>query len=207
MEQDLLPLAKRIIQEHHIDIHPSADSHVISTKIAFHIDALVHNVVSTAALVAMLHNDHKIDMVHLKPVKIYIESQCMAKNTKQRGGTSMPSDFFGYPHPNYSVAHENSGVSVSKVDFGAGIARPELGPAQGMFVGGGLRHNTTEIKVVAKKLLKSKNVSIGKKALEELIRIIDSHIHCFANDMKEKCPLTVNKLEKVLHMKRHAVFH
>jgi hypothetical protein len=206
MEKDLLPLAQRIIKEHHIDIAPSADSEAIFQKIAFHIDALVHNVVSTAALVAMMHNESKIDSEHLKPVKIYIESQCMSK-TQQRGGTSMASDFFGYPHPNYSESHENSGVAVSKVDFAQGVARPALSPAQGMFVGGGTYHESKEIKAAAKTLLKSKNVSIGKKAFTELLRIIDSHIHCFANDMKKKCPLTVSKLDKILHTKRHAVFH
>lgn len=206
MEKELYPVATWLLKHYKIEISKNTDTHDIVDKIAFHIDGLVHNVTSTAALVAMLNDSKKIETKHLGAVRMYIESKCKHQQ-KQSGGGPIASDFFGYPHPAYSPNNQDAGVKSSVVDFTNGIARPSMGPALEMKGGG---NKTTpvasDVSKVIKKVLKHKHVGISKASMTELLSIVHSHLHCFASDLLKECPLTEKKLDKVLSFKRHAVF-
>lgn len=164
-----------------------------------HVDAVVQQVVSMAAIIAMLRGKHKIDVSHLPPVRTYVASKCTVGHRKVKGG-SMPSDFYGYPHPAYSLANANGGVQASTIDWAKQEARPAMGPTQ-TGGGGGAHHHTT-----IQSVLKDLNVSISKSAQEELQKIIDGHVACFIHDVRQATPVTVKKLDKILKMNRHASF-
>lgn len=191
-----------IIDHYKIDCAPAV-RHKIGTMMQEHVNAVVQQVVSMAAIIAMLRGKHKIDVSHLSPVRTYVTSKCGTGRHKVKGG-SMPSDFYGYPHPAYTSANVNGGVQVSSIDWAKQEARPALGPSQQgpTQSGGGSSSNHTTIQSVLKDL----NVSISKSAQDELQKIIDGHVACFIHDVRQATPVTVKKLEKILKLSRHASF-
>jgi hypothetical protein len=172
--------------------------------VAKHLDALVFNVVSLAAVVVMLYDERKIEPKHLVSVRAYIASKCDSKRSMS-GGTSMASDFYGYDHPAYNVKHAGDGVVVSQVDWSREI-RPAMGPT----IGGGSAASVMQGSKNARKTInhtfKHYHTKVSKTAMKELLDILDHHLVCFAHDLKSEGTLTVKKVEKVLKLKRHSVF-
>ncbi len=172
--------------------------HEIGSMVHKHIDSVIHQIVAMAAAISMLKGKRKIDVSHLQPVRTYVATKC---HSGMKGGQSMPSDFYGYPHPAYSSSHANAGVQVSSIMWNKHEARPAQGPAQS---GGGKDKDTLVMEI--KSVLKDLNAEASKPAIIEMKEIIEGHVVCFVNDMKTASPLTVKKLEKVLKMSHHAAF-
>lgn len=166
-----------------------------------HIDSVVHHIVSLSAMVAMLDGKKKIEQKHLHDVKTYVLTKCGAH---LKGGMSMASDFYGYPHPSYSSSHVNAGVQVSEIQWGKQEARPAQGPAQSG--GASVPKYKKELQKLVKMHIKNIAASIAKGPLDELVNIVDMHLLCFANDLVKESPLTVKKVEKVLAKRRHKAF-
>lgn len=166
-----------------------------------HVDAVVHHVVSLSAIVAMLHGKKKIELKHLRDVRTYVLSKC---GGHIKGGMSMPSDFYGYPHQAYASSNINAGVQVSDIQWNKQEARPAQGPAQS---GGGARNEyVKELQKLVKIHVSTLNANISKGAVEELVKIVDAHLRCFAEDLAKESPLTVKKVEKILGKRRHKAF-
>lgn len=174
----------------------------VQSLIEEHTNAVVHQVASMAAVIALLSNKRKIDVSHLSQVKAYVQSKCAVRARGHKGGDAMPSDFYGYPHPAYSASHANGGVQVSTISW----ANQEARPAQGPQSGGG-RPKSDRIGGLIKDALKDLNVQISKGALDELKVIIHGHLACLMNDIHAAAPITVKKLEKILKKSHHAAFH
>ena len=171
-----------------------------------HLEAVIYNISGIAMAIALVNQKSSIDMGHLKEVRNYIQSSCDTKKKKggQQGGTSMPSDYFGYKHPNYSESNEG-GVNVSQIRFDQGIARPSQGGGAASLV-----HFMTKdkhIKAAIKAFLKHHEMKIQKDALGELLILLDIHANCMAEDLHIVSPLSKKQLEKVMKYKRHAVFN
>lgn len=185
----------------HYNIQCNADKCV--ELVHSHIDAVVHHIVSLSAMVAMLGGKKKIEHKHLQDVKMYVITKC---GGHLKGGMSMASDFYGYPHPAYASSNANAGVHVSEIHWGKQEARPSQGPTQS----GGAFAQTLKYKKELQNLVKTHlshiAASISKGALKELVDIIDIHLVCFANDLIKESPLTVKKVEKILSKRRHKAF-
>jgi hypothetical protein len=186
----------------------------VRTLLHDHVDGLLFNVCSIAAVLALLAGKRKVEPKHLREVRSYIVSKCPPHGGQQGGG--MASDYFGYPHPNYLASNENQGTNTSIVSFHSGQARASLGPPlQEGGAGAGasrmkrvMRHLPKEAHHVIRFMMKHHDVSVSKMAMEELMFILDAHLNCFGNDLKEQGgQLTAAKTQKVLALKRHAVFH
>lgn len=177
-----------------------------------HIEVVIYNITGVAMAVALVNQSFKVESKHLSAVRKYIATSCdrSAKATKaQKGGTSMPSDYFGYRHPNFSEWNADSGTNnVSEVRFAEGIARSEMGGGSDANAMVPFLVHEKLAKKAIKDFLKKHQVTMQPQALHELLAIIDAHMNCLAHDLKAKsAKLDEKNLEKVMKLKRHAVFH
>lgn len=186
------------MQRYNIQCHKGMEE-AIGLMIQQHIESVVHHVVSLAALHAMLEGKHQISLKNVDIVRKYVHSKC---GGHIKGGMSMASDFYGYPHPAYATSNANQGIITSEVSWARNEARPALGPAQ---VGGAKKIDKAMAKLV-KDHLQGLGVATGRGVISELQSVIDLHLKCFANDISKESPLTIKKLEKILAKRRHADF-
>lgn len=184
------------------------------TKLVTHMDALIFNITAIACVIGMLNDDKTINVKHLEQLEGYVKNKC--GNMKQSGGTSMASDFFGYPHPQYSVGNENTNnTNIETIDFVNGVARAAMGPAlESSYSSSGGSHKkyNKDLDNHIRRVLKHHNMKITKDAKQELIEIIHQHIRCFAKYLRGKTVITkikevsVSKLGDALKKKQFAIF-
>jgi hypothetical protein len=190
-------VAQRLVKEAHIRLSKDCDEEKIYQIIGDHIDALIFNVASLACIVALLYDTNKLEKKHLIPVRKYIQDKCPKR---MQGGMSMASDFYGYSHPSYGI--NNGGSDLLHIDFNSTTLRPQIG-------GGGflelLQDNKHAIKAV-RDVFAHHKVKASRETLIGVIAIMDEHVTCLANDLKHYKNLTDKQLDKVLKLKRHAVF-
>jgi hypothetical protein len=171
----------------------------------------MYNLASIASVTALAQDKNKIETKHIGFVRTYIGKECTGPsgNGSQKGGDSMPSEFYGYSTGAYSAGNAG-GINMSDANFGAGgYIRPELGMSGG--ASGAHVHTHARASTAAKRFIKSilkfNGVSISKTAFDELLLLIDMHIRCLHHDLMKQYPLTLPKLEKILALKRHSVFN
>jgi hypothetical protein len=191
------------------------DREVVLETLGQHLDAVVYNITSIAVIFTLLKGGVQVQPKHLVDVTNYVMAYCSPRSSKsssQSGGSvgaHMPSDYFGYPHPNYDAANENQGIVMSEVNFQAGIAR---GGINSLIGGAGPRSRTiavgdANVKVFVRSILKLHNMKISKTALISLLRTVDIHLNCLATDLAHNSPITKSRIQKVLDKKSHAIFH
>lgn len=212
-EHPLTSFAKEFILQYNIALPES-----LLPRLTMHIDALIFNMVAVACVVAMLTDKRMVQKEHLKSVEGYVQSKCGTMRRKIYGGMSMPSDFYGYPHPAYSPDNENTNnTHVSQVDFAAGIARPAMGPAlessAGMSGGGAKRGGgVSDIELHMRRVLAYHDMKIAKDASVHLVELILHHLRCFAKQLRGKAApskkvlVNESKLSQTLERKEFAVF-
>lgn len=179
----------------------------VDSMLAKHLEAVIYNITGIAMAIALVNQSFKIETKYLASVRKYIETSCAntASKSKQRGGTSMPSDYFGYKHPNFSEWNAGNQTNVSEIRFDEGIARSEMGGGGHMI---SFMVSQKPAKTAIKAFLKQHQVTIDREALHELLVIIDAHVNCLANDLKAAAAqLGEKQVAKVMKLKRHAVFH
>lgn len=172
----------------------------VGALITKHIESVIHHVVSLAALIALLEGKHQVSLKHMQAVRTYVVTKC---GGHVKGGMSMASDFYGYPHPAYASGNANQGVQISEVSWARNEARPALGPVQ---MGGATKSSDKDISKLIKEQLKTIGASSAKGVVPALIGVIELHLKCFADDLKKDSPLTVKKVEKILKKRSHATF-
>jgi histone H3/H4 len=197
-------IVRKYIETFGIPLKPGQENAVI-TVLAHHLEAVVYNVTGIALAIALVNQRATIDASHLKLVRNYIESSCDNKKKKGglKGGASMPSEYFGYKHPNFSEWNHGE-TNVSQIRFDEGIARPEI---SGGAVPMSFMTKDKHVKAVIKTFLKHHEMKIQKGAMQELLAILDVHANCMAEDLHALSPLSKKQLDKVMKYKRHAVFH
>lgn len=221
-QRDLIPVSEKFIKTYDINISKDAYDEVLPL-IVHHMDALIYNVTSIACVMALINGKRKIESSDLAQVMLYISSKCLPKkenvskdapkNTKgQSGGsvTGFPLEYFNVSlknSPFVSSPNVGANVSTEKINFEEGYSRDSMGPMTG---GGKPLHfmdtNKNAIQFM-KKILKHHDTKISNEAIPMLMHIMDIHLLCFANDLKSQMPLTVTKMNQILKLKRHAVFH
>lgn len=202
------------LKDHGLTILREEETRSIRASLAKHMEAVVFNIVSLAAVMAVLKgNKEKISVRHLPKVREYLAARgCGAAaasgdhRTRQRGGTGMPSEYFGYAHPAYQAGNGADGVQAGTIQFAEGLARPAMGPMEG----GSSHHSRSAAKAIreeAEKVARHHETAISKTAMSELAGIIHEHLDCLASDLAAAGPaLTESKVAKVLALKRHAAF-
>lgn len=190
----------KFMQKHNIQCYNGMED-TISDMVKAHIEGVVHHVVSIAALVAMMNGRHQIESKDMQAARTYVISKC---GGHIKGGMSMASDFYGYPHAAYSPSHANQGVQSSQISWARNEARPALGPVQ---MGGQNKKNKDkEITKLIKEQIQKVGATTARGVVDHLHSIIELHLVCFADDLKKVAPLTIKKVEKILAKRRHAAF-
>jgi hypothetical protein len=208
MPHQIATLAREFVRAFALRLKEGEEGDV-TARIGDHLEAVLYNVTSVSVIFALLQGATKIERCHLGDVAKYITAACPAGPQRGGGDTSMPSDYFGYPHPAYDAGHAGEGAAMAQVQFDAGVARAgldsQLGGAEGR-----LRlvaSHSAEAKRFVKTVLAIHDMKISKTGLALLLRIVDIHLNCFAGDLAKHAPLTPAKLARVVALKRHAVFH
>ena len=180
------------------------------------VDHLFYNVCAMAALTAKTMDPTKptIKPRHLQHLLNYVQKKCYpskkALPSPQSGGSVViDSEYFGKESNRYfGETHQNQ----LDLDFANRVARPEIR-------GGGLVLTEVSMEIIEftqkanvfpessiRDLLKSFGVSIEKAPMKLLKKIIELHLNCLMIDLKEQSPITSQKMEKLFHLKRHAIF-
>lgn len=174
----------------------------VNAKLAAHLERLVFNLTSLVATVALLKGSKKIATKHVELAGQYVLTSC---GKVVAGGNALgSSEWYGQSSGSYGAASAADGAAASTVDFLADSARPALG----MQAGGG---DSTIIPLAAiMSMVKSHQIAISESARAPLRRLIESRLTCLSADLMRqvgKSGITDGKLDKVLALKRHAVFH
>ena len=56
-------------------------------------------------------------------------------------------------------------------------------------------------------ILAYQDISIGKGAMSGIMRMLRSHMGCLLKDIRANEPITAKRLEHIMSLRRHAVFH
>ena len=97
-------LAVKVLQVY--SIRTPEYSETIVMTLGNHIEAMLYNIASIAAVTAMLDGKTKIETKHIGFIKDYITKQCSKK--KKKGvihGGSLPAEYFGYNSEAYNSAN------------------------------------------------------------------------------------------------------
>jgi len=172
----------------------------INKTLSHHLEALCSNIASIISALGTLHNNNVNDMI-IKEAKKYIKTVCKIRT--QKGGTSMPSDYYGYENNIYSSANENTGTITGNIDFNNGIQRPQLGPQEG----GAKNIYDLSMKRKVKYILNVNNINISKDTFDDLMNIINDNLYCLLKDLHKLQPVSIDKLEKLMRKKQYAVFN
>lgn len=195
----------------------------IKNAVKNYYEILIYNIVSISVVIAIANNVTKLTPIHMDHVKDYIKTKCTSNkikggNKNQTGGTSLPGEYFGYSiDPSRYSAGNGGEESTSTINFYDNTARAAINTTlnyTGTIVGGSnssqLKHfvcTNSVVKSYIKELLKRHNISISKSANDILLHLIEIHIHCVLKDLHDASPLTLSKVNKIFHNKRHSIFH
>ena len=190
-----------------------------------HYEIVIYNIVSIGVVIALAANKKKLTDKDMVNIKEFIQTKCTSRKTSktggdaynQQGGTALPSEYCGYSFDNarYSAGNGDE-QSTSTVDFANGLIRPAIDMSGGGGGGGGggghkeLMHfvcNNRDVKAYIRSLLKRHNLSITPSGMNILIHYIEIHMYCLLKDLKARSPLTLSKVNTVLKLKSHAIFH
>ena len=188
-----------------------------------HYEIVIYNIVSIGVVIALAANKKKLTDKDMVNIKEFIQTKCTSRKMttsktgggggggayNQQGGTALPSEYCGYSFDNarYSAGNGDE-QSTSTVDFANGLIRPAIDMS-----GGGhkeLMHfvcNNRDVKAYIRSLLKRHNLSITPSGMNILIHYIEIHMYCLLKDLKARSPLTLSKVNTVLKLKSHAIFH
>jgi len=178
MDVEFVPLAKNFLAKNEVSISDSLQPEELIQALAKHFEALVFNITSLAAMVAIIHNDKKIMPKHLVSAQAYIAYQCVGEKAvkKIKGGT------------------KNTESTVVDVE---GIEMDEV--AQNCV--------DMDMRKYIHNILAYQEITIGKGAMAGILRILHSHMGCLLKDIRANEPITIKRLESIMSLRRHAVFH
>ena len=180
-----------------IDNGKRADVYI---QLAKHIEILIFNIVSIAAIISLLNNSSSINKEAVKLVRSYIHNSCDKKTVK--GGMSMPSDYFGVYHPAYS--ENNITPDVLNINFESGILRSQIG-------GGGSSHKKYKLSKTDEKefintinhVSRYYNLKITSEVIKMIIDIIIENMHCLFIHLKlANKPLNIDLIKKMIKLNK-----
>lgn len=160
-----------------------------------YLETLIFNTVSIASLISLINNSKVIEVDALKLVHSYINTKC--EKVAIKGGTSLPSEYFGHYTNSYNAT--NNQLDVLNMDVANGILRPQLG-------GGGRARTSTKsssnqdwLKTKINKLIHHYNLTIREKELNYLINIIYDNVNCLFFQMPKNKVLTKPYIKKFIN--------
>ena len=164
----------------------------VEEPLAAALNAMTHNVVG----LAVARSDQQVRQV--KPQDVMNIELCKPVQ-RQRGGAVMASEFYGIQSGNYSDASAG-GTVMSRINFDAGIARPELGSQVG---GGGQDPKMKKLLLQnIKKALEYYNATATKAGTTKLVKVMSILIECLGQELAR----SRYSLKTIIAKKRYAMF-
>lgn len=180
MDVNFTPIAKEFIHTHDIQIADNAKQEEIIEHLAKHLDALVYNITSLVAFVTMIEDKKKIEPKHLVAAQSYIAHKCIGKHaSKKFAGGAKALDLKAVDVPIIEEFTHSKYKIQMRVDMRSMI------------------HH----------IVQSHALEIGSGAFKGILKILHAHMECLLDDIKHQEPLTMKKLEYIMSMRRHSVFH
>ena len=158
-----------------------------------YLETLIFNTVSIASLITLINNTKVIEKDALTLVHSYINTKC--EKVAIKGGTSLPSEFFGVDSHLYNSTNNQS--DILNVDFVNGILRPQIGGG-GRAKTSNMKTNHDWIKAKITTLIQHYNLTIGEKEMNYLINIIYDNVNCLFFQMPKKQVITKSYLNKFI---------
>ncbi|NBX51766.1 hypothetical protein EBT25_17965, partial [bacterium] len=162
MDIHFIPIAKDFLSENEIAIADSVNTEELVYVLAKHFDALVYNITSLAALVAIIQEKKKIQPRHLISAQAYIAHKCVGETASKKitGGVAK----------NISVEEmDKMEIPVIEVFQMAIETRPPI---------------KEDIRGFVRSVLDHHELTIGKDAMKKLLSIMYAHLACLAKDVK-----------------------
>jgi len=198
-------------------------SESLVSEVAYHVYTLMYNICAMVSTTARLQDPLKpvIKPRHLKSSLEYIQNKCYPKQIKQVGGSyHIDAEYFGANSGAYTGEEYQRTLDI---DFKNQIARPEIsggkGKKKGSEKGNILSYMEISYIIISNskkqeifstyeitKVLNEFNVTIGNSTLAILKKLLRMHLNCLMMDLHEQSPITKAKLDKIMTLKRHAVF-
>lgn len=178
MEVEFVPLAKNFLSRNSIVISDTMKPDDFVQLLAKHFEALVFNVTSLAAMVTVIHGDKKIVPKHLVAAQAYIAYQCVGEKAVKK--------IRGGTATNGSSIVDIEGIELDEV------AQNCVDMDMRKYIHGVLTYQ---------------DISIGKGAMAGIIQMLRSHMGCLLKDIRANEPITAKRLEYIMSLRRHAVFH
>lgn len=215
MDAHVLPLVDTFLERYGIAAKKDADQ--VRTILARHLDALLFNVTSLSAIIALMKKHKKVDTKDLPAVLAYLHLQCplvLPSHTGGQSGGSLPIEYFGGIHGAYNASHLNEGVHTSVTTLESMI-RPDHGPNLAERMSGGAAsgghvlavfsaHTDFVYRYMDSVLAHHGNMSISTNARKELMGVLDRMLGCVAQEVGAST--TSKKLHALFTKKRFAVF-
>ena len=158
-----------------------------------YLETLIFNTVSIASLITLINNSKVIEKDALTLVHSYINTKC--EKVAIKGGTSLPSEFFGVDSHLYNSTNNQS--DILNVDFVNGILRPQIGGG-GRAKTSNMKTNHDWIKAKITTIIQHYNLTIGEKEMNYLINIIYDNVNCLFFQMPKKQVITKSYLNKFI---------
>lgn len=190
------PFVIDLLNSNNIKISDKSNKSKIIKDLICYIDALIFNIVSIGAIVSRLNNSNSIKKETIVIIKNYIEDKCRFKYKKTKGGTVLPSEFFGIESGRYQ---NETGVDLLNINWDKQLIRAQVGGAP-------LSSKEIIIKHI-NKILDYYGIKASNAIINELIKIFDYHIKCLIHKLKlcgeeitGKCLNNVINSNKILHV-------
>jgi hypothetical protein len=200
MNNQFLNTIHSIIKYYNLKINQGSNATVYKS-LSKNIEVLIFNVISIASIISLINNSQTIQKTSILMVRDYINDKCNTPQMK-KGGTSLPSDYFGSINPAYS--ENNITTDVLGIDFTSGIVRAQIG-------GGGnsrksyklTKTDTNEFITAIKNICKYYNLKISSENIKLLIDIIVENMDCLFNylHMASK-PITSDIIKKMIKLNK-----
>jgi len=185
-----LPIINTIITKYELNIERSKKI-AIYKLLSKYIDILIFNVVTILSIITMINNSNTIHNEALKLLKTYINETC---NKGIKGGTSLPSEYFGVNSGIYS--ENNASGNILDIDFSSGTLRPQIG-------GGGVyKLNKDEVKVISatiKNILEYYKLKASNDIISQLVNLINDNIECLFRQLKHVKSVSPSIIKKMIN--------
>jgi hypothetical protein len=184
MNIDTFTLAKDFLSKNEIVLSDLTKLDDIVNVLSKHIDALIYNIVSLVALVAIIQDDKKIFPRHLVSAQAYIAHKCIGENARKKitGGVNKNM--------------KNEEIDIIELPMVEGFELDETA----------LSCMDMDLRSFIHNVLKFHNISISKGSMKGILNMIHAHLGCLVKDMRANEPLTMSRFSNIMNMRKHSIF-
>lgn len=173
------------------------DSRIIN-RFAFIINMFIYNIVTLSCIITLINNNKNVFTINnLNQTKNYLNKEFKVSSKIKGGDPVLSPSYFGKNEDQHYS--ENNIMNDIKVDFEAGILRPQLGGSNG-----GCNNCSFNklLMISAGKIYKEHKVKVSKDLKQIVVNIIKNNLYKMVYLLKKKSKnnkLSINKINLYLN--------